>query len=493
MGRQESVECLRIAEEDKTMKRARLRAAQLIVAVLVFASPALAQMKWWRTYGGTDRDVGYSVQQTSDSGYIIAGLTYSFGAGNFDVYLIKTSAAGDTLWTRTYGGTDDDRGYSAQQTSDGGYIIAGFSEFLGAEWYDVYFIKTDANGDTAWTRTCGGTGVDAGRSVQQTSDGGYIIAGYTESFGAGNLDVYLIKTDASGDILWTGTYGGTGDDGGLSVQQASDGGYIIAGYTSSFGVGGRDVYLIKTSVSGDTVWTRTYGGTGDDGGLSVRQASDGGYIIAGFTEPFGAGDYDVYLIKTDASGDTLWTKTYGGTNNDYGSSVQQTSDGGYIIAGYTESFGAGNLDVYLIKTDASGDTLWTKTYGGTNNDYGSSVQQTSDGGYIIAGYTESFGAGNLDVYLIKTDANGNVAVEEPPTPQLADSRTALRVQPNPFSSFAAVPGHEAERFVLSDVSGRMVGICNGDRIGEGLAPGVYFLSPVKLATPCTRPLRIVKD
>jgi hypothetical protein len=441
MGRQESVECLRIAEEDKTMKRARLRAAQLIVAVLVFASPALAQMKWWRTYGGTDRDVGYSVQQTSDSGYIIAGLTYSFGAGNFDVYLIKTSAAGDTLWTRTYGGTDDDRGYSAQQTSDGGYIIAGFSEFLGAEWYDVYFIKTDANGDTAWTRTCGGTGVDAGRSVQQTSDGGYIIAGYTESFGAGNLDVYLIKTDASGDILWTGTYGGTGDDGGLSVQQASDGGYIIAGYTSSFGVGGRDVYLIKTSVSGDTVWTRTYGGTGDDGGLSVRQASDGGYIIAGFTEPFGAG----------------------------------------------------NLDVYLIKTDASGDTLWTKTYGGTNNDYGSSVQQTSDGGYIIAGYTESFGAGNLDVYLIKTDANGNVAVEEPPTPQLADSRTALRVQPNPFSSFAAVPGHEAERFVLSDVSGRMVGICNGDRIGEGLAPGVYFLSPVKLATPCTRPLRIVKD
>jgi hypothetical protein len=159
----------------------------------------------------------------------------------------------------------------------------------------------------------------------------------------------------------------------------------------------------------------------------------------------------------------------------------------------TYSFGAGGDDVYLIKTNASGDTQWTKTYGGTSYDDGWSVQQTSDGGYIVAGYTQSFGAGLGDVYLIKTDANGNEAVEEPTNPRLKNSRTALRVQPNPFSSFAVVPGHEAESFILSDVSGRKVAVGKGDRVGEGLPPGVYFLSPGgRPAMPRTRPLRIVK-
>jgi len=195
-------------------------------------------------------------------------------------------------------------------------------------------------------------------------------------------------------------------------------------------------------------------------------------------------------LASVASAQTSWWRAYGGSDDAEGISVQQTSDGGYVVAGYTTALGY--YDVYLIKTNASGDALWTRTYGGTGEDKGYSVRQTSDGGYIITGYTGSFGAGGCDVYLIKTDSLGNVAVAEPPTPQLANSRTALRVQPNPFSSFAAVPGHEAERFILSDVSGRMVGICKGDRIGEGLPPGVYFLSPVKPAIPRARPLRIVK-
>jgi len=213
--------------------------------------------------------------------------------------------------------------------------------------------------------------------------------------------VGLLKTDSDGNTLWTRTYGGSSDEKGYSAQLTSDGGYIIAGYTGSFGAGRSDVYLLKTDSSGDTLWTRTCGGSDSDCGYSVQQTSDGGYIIAGETESFGAGDDDVYLVKTDSDGDTLWTRSYGGSGYDRGRSVQQTSDGGYIIAGYTNSFGAGNTDVWLLRTDSSGDTLWTRTYGEMPYDYGHSVELTSDGGYIIAGDTRSFGAGDYDVWLIK--------------------------------------------------------------------------------------------
>jgi hypothetical protein len=288
-------------------------------------------------------------------------------------------------------------------------------------------------------------------------------------------DVYLVKTSASGDTLWTRTYGGTGEDYGNSVQQTSDSGYIVAGYTNSFGAGNEDVYLVKTSASGDALWTRTYGGTGEDYGNSVQQTSDSGYIVAGWTNSFGAGGHDIYLIKTNASGDTLWTRTYGGTGGDEGYSVQQTSDGGYIIAGYTGSFGAGGWDVYLIKTNASGDTLWTSTYGGAYDDWGYSVGQTSDGGYIVAGFTDSW-SGSWDVYLVKTDGNGSVGVEEPRSSRWA-AAGSVRATPNPFTSFARIPGHESDRFSLYDISGKLVGTFRGDRVGEGLSPAVYFIKP----------------
>jgi len=482
------------------MKRARLwaclrrQAAQLIGFIVVCASPALAQSSWWRTYGGTDGDGGYSVQQTTDGGYIIVGYACSFGAGGADVYLVKTSASGDTLWTRTCGGTEYDVGSSVQQTSDGGYIITGWTRSFGPgtpTCKNVYLIKTSASGDTLWTRTCGGTGDDEGGSVQQTTDGGYIITGYTYPPSAWSGDVYLIKTDSSGDTLWTRTYGGSEHDGGNSVQQTTDGGYIIAGSTFSFGSGTpnyANVYLIKTDAQGDTLWTRTHGGPGSDHGFSVQQTSDSGYIITGRT--FGTGGVDVYLVKTDAQGDTLWTRTYGGPDYEEGYSVQQTADGCYIVVGYTGPYLVGNHAVYLIKTGASGDTIWTRTYGGPGSDQGFSVRQTSDSGYIIAGYTLSFGAGSYDVFLIKTDSNG-YGIEEPSTGHRANP-TRILVRPNPFTSFARVQGHETDVFALSDITGRQVAICKGDRIGEGLPPGVYFLSPVKPALPRFRPLRIVK-
>jgi hypothetical protein len=452
-----------------------------VIFILLLVSLADAQQRWERTYG---RDEGKSVQQTTDGGYIVAGYTMSFANGT-QFYLIKTNSFGDILWTRTYGETGNDYGYSVQWTSDGGYIVAGKYN-AGGSTNRVYLIKTNASGDTLWTKTYeGGAYENAGYSVQQTSDGGYIVAGYTDSI-ANSDQVFLIKTNATGDILWTRTYGGTDQDFGYSVQQTSDTGYIVAGTTASFGNLWK-VYLIKTNASGDTLWTRVYGGTGQDEGRSVQQTSDGGYIIAGFSSSFGAGMYDVYLIKTSATGDTLWTRTYGGMDEDYGYSVQQTQEGGYIVAGTTTSFG--NLwKVYLIKTNTRGDTLWTRTYGGVNYSEGYSVQQTTDGGYIVTGYTV-FGP-TAQVYLIKTDSLGNsTGVEENAEIRGQKLEVRLTATPNPFVSFASVPGHEAESFTLYDVSGRRVGTYKGDRIGEGLRAGVYF---VRAEDGSTKPVRVVK-
>jgi len=377
--------------------------------VALFTEYAHAQVvRFARTYGGTGSDWAYTVQQTSDGGYIVAGSTYSFGAGGWDIFLIKTDASGNIIWAKTYGGTNWDRDYSVQQTSDGGYIVAGWTYSFGAGSVDILLIKMDANGNVQWAKTYGGTDRDLALSVQQTSDGGYIVAGFTASFGAGNDDIFLIKTDANGNVIWAKTYGGTNDDWAYSVQQTSDGGYIVAGWTYSFGAGWSDILLIKTDVNGNIIWAKTYGGTNSEWAYSVQQTSDGGYVVAGVTWSFGAGLYDIFLIKIDANGNVIWAKTYGGTGYDGTSSVQQTSDGGYIVTGETNSFGAGNRDIFLIKTDAFGNIQWAKTYGGTDWDFAHTAQQTSDGGYIVVGYTTSFGAGNDDIFLIKTDANGDI-------------------------------------------------------------------------------------
>jgi uncharacterized delta-60 repeat protein len=368
----------------------------------------MSAISFAKTYGGTDWDGATSAQQTSDGGYIVAGSTSSFGAGWYDIFLIKTDANGNIIWAKTYGGTSPEGTHSVQQTSDGGYIVVGNTWSFGAGGYDFFFFKTDANGNIQWAKTYGGTDWEWSSSVQQTSDGGYIVAGQTRSFGAGYEDIFLIKTDANGNIIWAKTYGGTDWEKATSVQQTSDGGYIVAGWTKSFGAGNWDIFLIKTNTSGNIIWAKTYGGTGDDYAYSVQQTSDGGYIVAGYTYSFGAGGYDFFLVKTDANGNIQWAKTYGGTNLDSASSVQQTSDGGYIVAGWTNSFGAGSSDAFLIKTDANGNIIWAKTYGGTGWDEANSVQQTSDGGYIVAGWTSSFGAGSNDAFLIKTDANGNI-------------------------------------------------------------------------------------
>ncbi|MFC1856083.1 caspase domain-containing protein [Thermodesulfobacteriota bacterium] len=363
-----------------------------------------------RPYGGEDMDMGYAIKQTRDGGYVLLGTTESFEAESEDVLLIKTDANGNKLWHRTYGGDELDMGYSIDTTNDGGFIILGHTESFDKRHGDMLLIKADNNGILTWKKTYGGDEYEIGRSVQQTSDGGYIMLGTTESYGAGNLDMYLTKIDKDGNVIWTRTYGGEDEELGTSVQQTSDGGYILLGTTESFGKGNIDMYLVKTDNNGIVTWTKTIGGEDEDKGNSVQQTSDGGYILFGTTESFGADSYNMYLAKTDALGNEQWTKTFGKDEDDEGFSVQQTSDGGYILVGRSNSFDEDNnaFNIYLVKADSSGNEIWHKLLGGEDKDEGYDVIQSKDGGYAVIGFTESFGAGEEDIYLIKTDINGNV-------------------------------------------------------------------------------------
>ena len=457
-----------------------------VLLALLMGSLAQAQQRWTKTYGGVWGDYGWLGQQTADSGYVVTGYTESYGAGYNDFYLVKTNGSGDTLWTGTYGDTGYQSSYSVRQTADKGYVMVGVTMPPGGTSFDVQIVKTSASGQPAWTKTHSWPNDDQGRDIRQTSDGGYIIAGCTRSFGAGTLDLLLIRTTGSGDSVWVKAIGGNGYETGYSVLQTTDGGYAIAGYTTGIGGFNSDVYLVKTSASGDTVWTRRYGGTEDEAGLCVDQTADGGYVIVG-SHISGSDGQNVYLLKTDASGDTLWTRSYGGPYFDVGNSVRQTADGGYIIAGTTYR-SVGDADAYLIKTDALGDTLWTRVFGGTGVDGGNSVQQTLDGGYIVAGRTASYGAGNGDVWLIKTDADGYAGMQEPSGsgPKAAANLSAV---PNPFVSSVRIPGHEAARFELFDAAGETRGIYPGNRIGGDLPPAVYFVRPVG---GHSRSLRVVK-
>jgi len=375
-------------------------------------------MLWSKTYGGASEEFAYSLVQTRDGGYALAGHTRSYGAEDADFWLIKVKAEmnlehqrhlGGTGvnvgWSQTYGGTSDDSAYSLVQTWDGGYAIAGstYSYGVGTPTYSNFWVvKTDSAGVKQWNKTYGGTGEDVAYSLVQTWDGGYAIAG------AGGGDFWLVKTDSAGNIQWNQTYGGTGGDVAYSLVQTSDGGYALAGYTTSYGVGDYDFWLVKTDSAGNIQWNQTYGGTSDDYALSVVQTSDGGYALAGYTTSYGVGDYDFWLVKTDSAGNVLWSQIYGGTSDDYALSVVQTGDGGYALAGFTWSYGAGSSDFWLVKTDSAGNVLWSKTYGGTGIDVARSVVQTGDWGYALAGITISFGAGSSDFWLVKTDSAGNV-------------------------------------------------------------------------------------
>jgi hypothetical protein len=361
-----------------------------------------------KTFGGERRDRGINLLQTGDGGYAVVGYSGSTGAKQEDIYLVRTDPHGEVLWSKTYGGEGSDNGWAIMETGDGGFLITGFTNSYGAGEMDIYLLRLDSGGVLLWEKTYGGPESEYGWAMAPTLDGGYVLAGQTDSFGEGAEDGYLVKVNAQGEELWSQTFGGLGEDRLFSVDLGDDGGFILTGTTRSFGAGERDLYLVKTTDSGELAWTQVLGEERDDVGHAVRRTADGGYIVTGYTMSFGAANYDTWLAKFDESGNMLWESFYGDAGDDRAIYGEQTDDGGYILTGYTKSYGAIGWDVFLVRIDSSGVATWHKRFGGRSEDTGYTVRQTSDKGFILTGETYSAGARGGDMYLIKVNESGDI-------------------------------------------------------------------------------------
>ena len=430
--------------------------------------------------GGAVHEEAYSIQNTTDGGYIVAGLSSTLSGGDItgtnhggelggnDYWIVKLDGAKNITWNKLLGGDGTDEARSIQQTPDGGYIVAGYStssangDVTEANHgsYDYWIVKLDVSGNIEWNKILGGTGDDKAQSIDLTADGGYIVAGYSNNFeGGGNVseetyggyDYWVVKLDNGGNIIWDNLMGGTGDDVAYSIQQASDGNYIIAGNSASSAsndVTGinhgtasfpTDCWIVRLNASGTVIlWNKLLGGSKDDEAQSIEQTPDGGYIVAGFSGSSNNGDVsginhdlyfnspDYWIIKLDRFGNITWDKLLGGELWEKAYSIKLTSDGGYIVAGFSTSSANGNVtesnhsnvstsDYWIVKLDGTGNILWNRLIGGSADDYARAVLQSPDGGYIVAGFTKSSfngdvtsgnHSGNNDFWIIKLGSTG---------------------------------------------------------------------------------------
>jgi hypothetical protein len=376
------------------------------------------QQEWNHTFGGVSLDIGTGVKPVAGGGYIIAGtkdLTGYYTAG--DCWLTKTDSDGNPEWEKTYGGTNCDATEDVWQTSDGGFIIVGTTNSFGAGNFDMWLIKTDGNGTELWNRTYGGRKMDYGTSVQQTSDGGYIISGFTSSYGMGGNDAWLVKTDNYGNMEWNKTFGDLfRDEYFMCVQQTQDRGYIAAGGNDLDDNGNSDMFIVKLNSSGTQEWKKLIGSPYLDDCLWITQTFDGGYILTGQSSQARFQPEDLSLFKIDHNGNEEWRKYYGGPYFDTGTAIEQTKDNGYIITGGFTVNEYEIMDAVLLKTDSTGNEEWRATFGGVESDMCLEVHQTEDEGYIVTGFTNSYGEGGQEIWLVKFGAFENQRPNTPSRP-----------------------------------------------------------------------------
>ena len=382
----------------------------ILLFILVLFPVSVFASSWAKSYGGPDLEVTSSIQQTSDGGFIVAGHEDLYGISEGNVaWMLKLNSTGNVAWNKFYDHALYGAGaYSIQQTLDGGFIVAGYTIVYDPvyPYTDCLVLKLNANGNITWQKTYDGSLWDEAHSVQQTSDGGFIVAGQTDY--NHSRSIWVLRLDANGNDIWQKAWGGDIFGGSIyggaySIQQTLDGGFIVAGWAID------DIWVLKLNANGNVTWQKTYGGSGTaEVARSIQQTTDGGYIVAGYTDSYGAGRFDMWVLKLNANGNVTWQKTYGGPGTEAAYSIQQTTDSGYIVAGYTDSYGAGSSDMWVLKLNANGNVTWQKTYGGPDTEAAYSIQQTTDSGYIVAGSTNSYGAGGRDFWVLKLNANGNI-------------------------------------------------------------------------------------
>jgi len=369
-----------------------------------------------KNYGGTQNERGYSVKQTSDGGYVIVGSSTSYGAGGSDLWILKVDGLGEFSWSKTYGGQGNDIGRDITQTSDGGYIITGYTKsFSSGGDMDLWLIKTDANGESClysdggtcsensskWIKSFGTSGNDYGNSVQETSEGDFIVAGKSGRIPS----VFVIKTNSSGEKIWENLYGTGPGDRAQYIIERQDLGFLIVGKENANNVDDK-LCLINIDTDGAEVWHSLYGGGGADGGNHISEVSGGGYIIAGATKSYGNGNWDdLWLVKTSTGGSMEWQKTFGGSYTETGNYAHEKDAGGFMVTGSTESIGQGLYDIWVVSTDYTGNEIYSQTFGGSMDDKAIRGARGNSGELLIIGYTESFGNGGENVLFIKIDPN----------------------------------------------------------------------------------------
>lgn len=469
----------------------------------MFAVGQAPLIEWQKSLGGSLNDSATCIKQTMDGGYIMTGYTrsnndnVSMNHGGADVWVVKLTSTGTVNWQKTYGGTGDDKAFCIEQCKDGGYIVAGYTNSDDGDidsnrgGYDYWVIKLNDTGGVNWKRTYGGSGFDEAYGVVQTMGGGYIVAGWSDSpdgdvsglhQNGGDPDYWIVKLDDTGAISWQKCYGGYATDFAYCIQQTRDSGYIISGFTVSedgdvIGLHGLgDCWVIKLNDTGKISWAKTYGGENDEYAYCIQQTREGGYIFAGSTSsalgdvtglhntPFITTDY--WVVKLNDTGKISWEKCYGGSRGEIAFSIVQTTDSGYIIAGgasskdgdvtgiHKDMQGQIAADYWVVKITDTGAVSWEECYGGTKDEVAMSVQQTTDGGYIVAGFSDSNDSdvsgnhGAYDCWVVKLNANTDVPV--------INSKYEVSVYPNPISDNLVVESSVKGVIEIFDIVGRRV-------------------------------------
>jgi len=462
----------------------------------VYGKTNAQSVKFEKIFGGNDYDYAYSVTQTFDRGYVVAGSTSSQGYGSTDAYVLKTDSLGNVLWQRYFGGINIDRFYSVTETPDSGLVMAGYTNSLGAGGYDMLVVKTNKLGVVEWEKYYGGSNWDFAYSICSTNDGGYAIAGGTYTFGKGNEDFYLVKVDALGDTLWTKTYGGNNEDEAKSIKQTSDGGLIIAGHTKSFGDIESDFYIVKTNDMGDTTWTYTYHGAQADYAYDVIEDNTGSFLVAGKSKSIGNGNFDGLIIKISSAGIAEIMPPYcgdntGGADDDGFHSICLNQYNRMAVVGYTYSFGwgFGTDDITMYVTNPYNGYQY-RSFGGNRKETGHCVKNTHDGGYIICGNSSSYSNNFEHMYLIKTDSNGvssgNISSVNTFISSKINPKETVKIYPNPANDYFNIDLYSTNNsfssIEITSITGQVVQVIDINNANDilqvstqDIENGIYFI------------------